>query len=67
MKKNNIKILLTSTLTCFAVASSAMTFPPKPPQPPPSGHHDAPFDGGISLLVAAGVAYGVKRAYKNKN
>lgn len=23
---------------------------------------DAPFDGGVSLLVAAGVAYGLKKA-----
>ncbi len=27
----------------------------------PGGDVDAPFDGGISLLVASGVAYGVKQ------
>ncbi len=28
---------------------------------------EVPFDGGLSLLVAAGVAYGAKKAYdKNK-
>ena len=26
-----------------------------------------PFDGGVSLLVAAGVAYGAKKAYEAKN
>lgn len=28
---------------------------------------DVPFDGGVSLLVAAGVAYGLKKAYDKKN
>ena len=27
---------------------------------------DAPFDGGVSLLVAAGVAYGVKKVHEKK-
>ena len=27
---------------------------------------DAPFDGGVSLLVAAGIAYGLKKAHDNK-
>jgi hypothetical protein len=26
-----------------------------------------PFDGGISLLVAAGIGYGVKKAYEKRN
>ncbi len=36
----------------------------------PGGDIDAPIDGGISLLVASGVAYGVKHwnnARKGKN
>jgi len=34
----------------------------------PGGDPDAeiPIDGGIGLLIAAGVAYGAKRAYDNK-
>lgn len=27
---------------------------------------DAPFDGGVSLLVAAGVAYGLKKVHEKK-
>jgi hypothetical protein len=27
---------------------------------------DAPLDGGVSLLIAAGVGYGVKKANANK-
>ena len=36
--------------------------------PPPGGGGDAgaPIDGGISLLVAAGVAYGAKKANARK-
>jgi hypothetical protein len=47
--------------------------PPKPPKPPkapktpkPPVHQNAPFDGGVSLLVGAGIAYGVKKAYNNR-
>ena len=32
-----------------------------------SGRNDVPIDGGLSLLLAAGVGYGVKRARKNIN
>ena len=27
---------------------------------------DTPFDGGVSLLIAAGIAYGLKKARDNK-
>ena len=27
---------------------------------------DVPFDGGVTLLVAAGVGYGLKKAYDKK-
>jgi hypothetical protein len=27
--------------------------------------HDTPIDGGLALLLAAGIGYGVKRARKN--
>lgn len=30
--------------------------------PNPGGNPDVPIDGGISLLVAAGAAYGLKKA-----
>ena len=30
-----------------------------------SGRNDVPIDGGLSLLLAAGVGYGVKRVRKN--
>ena len=32
----------------------------------PDGEVDAPIDGGVSLLVAAGVAYGAKQWHKSR-
>lgn len=32
----------------------------------PGEDPDAPIDGGLSLFVAAGIAYGVKKARNNK-
>lgn len=33
-------------------------------QAPPSDPEPIPIDGGLSVLIAAGVAYGAKRLYK---
>lgn len=60
-----MKILLVSCLTCMTMAASALTIPPKT-NPGTPGQHGAPFDGGASLLIAAGVAYGVKKAYNKR-
>lgn len=32
----------------------------------PGGDPDAPIDGGLSLLIAAGVGYGAKKAYDKR-
>ena len=32
----------------------------------PGGDPDIPIDGGLSLLIAAGVAYGAKKAYDKR-
>ncbi len=37
-----------------------------PPGGGGGGDAGAPIDGGISLLVAAGASYGVKKLYKNR-
>lgn len=36
------------------------------PEEPPDNVDDVPFDGGVSLLVAAGIGYGLKKAYDKK-
>ncbi len=35
-------------------------------QPDPDGDPDAPIDGGVSLLVAAGIGYGIKKVRDNR-
>lgn len=35
-------------------------------EPFPDNTEDVPFDGGISLLVAAGLGYGLKKVYEKK-
>lgn len=36
-------------------------------QPPPPPPQDIPLDGGLSILLAAGVAYGVRKIHKSDN
>jgi hypothetical protein len=55
-------------LFCVLCASSliAQPGPPIPGGPPcggPFGGPACPIDGGVSLLIAAGVAYGGKKSY----
>ena len=58
--KTNIRVLtvlmmmLVSILPYFAMAQD------------PGGGPDAPIDGGLSLLLAAGVGYGVKKYRDSK-
>ncbi len=59
------KVLLVAFFTCSAVMANAFSFPPKR-KGPKSGHVGAPFDGGVTLLVAAGLAYGLKKAYDRR-
>ena len=42
--------------TCCIVFPLSSRADPGPPDP-----NDAPIDGGVSLLIAAGAAYGVKK------
>ncbi len=59
MKKFTRKIiivLLFLTTPLFVHLASA--------QPPPPDAEPIPLDGGLSLLVAAGLAYGARKVYK---
>jgi hypothetical protein len=73
MKKVIVSTLLVFSLICVSFMSYGFRHPPRPSghhKPPghnkPPGHHDAPFDGGASLLIAAGAAYGIKKAYNRR-
>ncbi len=57
------KIILTLTLIFLFVPFFVGTVAGQPPPPPPT---DIPIDGGLSFLLAAGVAYGAKKLYANK-
>ncbi len=46
-------------LFCLPLISNAQT-------PDPGGDPDVPIDGGLSLLVAAGVGYVVKKGYDKR-
>ena len=35
-------------------------------QPPPPPPQDIPLDGGLTLLIASGIAYGVRKLYKGQ-
>jgi hypothetical protein len=54
---------------CFAVFFSVLAtaaFADDDPGPDPGGDPDAPIDGGVALLVAAGIAYGAKKINDKK-
>jgi len=56
-KPNNMKnklINITLLTICFLIPVLPLLAQPTPPS-------DAPIDGGLSLLIAGGVGYGVKK------
>ncbi len=57
--KTILKTILLLLLFSVPVLALAQGAPPDDPQ-------DAPIDGGLSVLLAAGAAYGVKRMRKAK-
>ena len=59
MKKRDIYITL---LMLICMALPMITLAQAPPDP-----DDVPIDGGLSLLVAAGAAYGAKKYRDHKN
>jgi hypothetical protein len=66
MKLNSIsRILVIAAMLALPMISDAQPGPPAggaPPCGPPFGPV-CPIDGGVSLLVAAGLAFGGKKAY----
>lgn len=65
--KSIFLLLLFLTITTISIAA------PAPPPPPPPGNGPPcwpppciPIDGGISLLMMAGAAYGAKKIYDSR-
>ncbi len=63
MKQSILINLFTLIILMIAILLPTMAYAQEPENP------DAPIDGGLGLLVAAGVAYGVKRVrdHRKKN
>lgn len=66
MKKVIKKLRPALVISMITVSTLLMAQePPNPEEDPNSGVNDSqvPFDGGVSLLVAAGLGYGLKKVY----
>ena len=63
MKKyiNNINTAQFIKIICLLIALISITSLLHAQPPGPGGENDAPIDGGLSLLIAGGVGYGVKK------
>ena len=61
--QNSLRTLL--FIAMVALAEVAFAQPGPPPGPPCGGPFGpaCPIDGGVSLLIAAGLAYGGKKSY----
>lgn len=65
MKLSKIKI---STLVCVAYTLVVLLLPMLAnAQPDPGDDPDLPIDGGVSLLIAAGVGYGAMKLKQIRN
>ena len=58
MKKQLIYVM---AILIIILIVPQISFSQPPPPPPPPVDTEIPFDGGLSILLAAGVGYGVKR------
>lgn len=63
--KNYLLILFLAVFISLLLPgiATAQTDPP----PPPTDPIDTPIDGGVSLLLAAGIGYGLKRVKNARN
>lgn len=69
MLKKTVPILFISAIFFFSVLDCEAAGPPGPPMGPPPCWPppcSIPLDGGISLLIAAGVALAGKKFYDSR-
>lgn len=59
MQNKYLNILKGIIIAAIMVALPTVVFAQDPPGP--GGDPDAPIDGGLSLLLAAGIGYGAKK------
>lgn len=63
MKRTHLQLLVTTIAFLIALPFIASAGDPGPYFPPPTA---APIDGGLSLLIAAGIGYASKKAYDKR-
>jgi hypothetical protein len=61
MKKTSLLLNLLILFVIISFPSSILLADPGGPGPQP-----APFDGGLSLIIAAGIGYAVKKRYDQR-
>ena len=59
----NILTLLLAVMVCSIAGAQGATPPPPMPPPPPG----LPIDGGLVMLLIAGLFFGAYRAYRFSN
>jgi len=55
-------ILVFSLIATFCLISTVIFA--APPPPPPA---QVPIDGGLSIVIGAGIAFGAKKLYEKRN
>ncbi len=67
IKSKKMKLRISYILVIlFVIMCPLLTIAQGPPGPPGGGVVDTPIDGGLSLLLAAGVGYGIKKYREQK-
>ncbi len=66
MKNKFLSITLTAVFLGLAFAAFSQGGPPPPPPPPPPPGSGVPIDGGIFMLLSAGLVYGAKKLYRSE-
>lgn len=58
------KFLQRVLLLVFMLVVVSFAYALPPPPPPPGGPSGVPIDGGVFLLLGAGLFYGARKLYK---
>jgi hypothetical protein len=67
MKRNYLFFIFTITLICIILPSIGFAqLPVECGDPQPGAPPCVPIDGGVSLLIAAGIGLGAKKAYQER-
>ncbi len=61
-----MKTLFKHILLLIILSIAPFFIEPVSAQPPPPDPVDIPIDGGLFILLAAGMAYGAKKLHENK-